>query len=112
MSLPTSQSRIASRPSAVQQAPPPSTASGRFAFSSIAINCGSASGAGCGGSTCAGPISGTEASSFCISSEIATTTGPGRPLVATSKACAISSGMRLASSIWVTHLASGPNILR
>ena len=71
-----------------------------------------AAGAGAAGSVGAGPMSGTSTSVFCISSEMATTTGPGRPLRATSKARAISSGMRAASSICVTHFASGANIRR
>ena len=53
--------------------------------------------------TSARPISGTSTSRFCISSDSAITTGPGRPLVATSTACATSSGIRAASSICVTH---------
>ena len=57
-------------------------------------------------------MSGTSTMSFCISSESAITTGPGRPEIATSTACATISGMRFAWSICVTHLASGLNIRR
>ncbi len=47
-----------------------------------------------------------------MSSGKASTTGPGRPEVATWNAWLISSGMRSAMSICVTHLASGAYILR
>ena len=47
-------------------------------------------------------------SSRSMSSGMASTTGPGRPLVATRYARATYSGMRAASSIRVAHLASGP----
>ena len=57
-------------------------------------------------------MSATSTMSFCISSDSAITTGPGRPDMATSTAWATISGMRLASSICVTHFASGLNIRR
>lgn len=53
--------------------------------------------------------SATSAVSVSMSSGSDTTTGPGRPCMATRKARAISSGMRAASSISTTHLAIEPN---
>ena len=47
-----------------------------------------------------------------MSSGSASTTGPGRPLVAVEKARTISSGTRSALSICATHLAIGPNMRR
>jgi len=47
-----------------------------------------------------------------MSSGSASTTGPGRPEVATWKARLTYSGMRRASSIWSTHLAWVPNMWR
>ena len=47
-----------------------------------------------------------------MSSGSATTTGPGRPDVATAKARAMSSGTRSARSICVTHFAIEPKTAR
>ena len=52
--------------------------------------------------------SGTVASAVSMSSGSATTTGPGRPCIATRKARATSSGTRAGSSISTAHLASVP----
>ena len=56
--------------------------------------------------------SGTSTSDASMSSGSATTTGPGRPDVATAKARAMISGRRSASSICVAHLAIGPKMAR
>ena len=59
-----------------------------------------------------GAASGTSTSDASMSSGSATTTGPGRPDVATAKARAMSSGTRSARSICVTHLAIEPKTAR
>ena len=56
--------------------------------------------------------SGTSTVSRSMSSGSASTTGPGRPEVATWKARPSSSGMRAASSICAAHLATLPNMRR
>ena len=85
---------------------------GLRALPSMARNCRSAVGSGWATPTGTRGRSGTSAMSFCISSDSAMTTGPGRPETATSTAWATISGMRLAWSIWVTHFAKGLNIRR
>jgi hypothetical protein len=59
-----------------------------------------------------GPASATSTSSTSMSSGNAMTTGPGRPFIARWKAWLTISGMRRASSIWVTHLAIWPYMRR
>ncbi len=59
-----------------------------------------------------GFASATSDSSTSMSSGSASTTGPGRPEVATWKARETSSGIRPGSSICSTHFAIGPNMWR
>ena len=63
------------------------------------------------GTITAGPATASVAAES-TSSGSATTTGPGRPVRATAKARATSSGMRSAASISTAHLASGPKTAR
>ncbi|CFE04113.1 Uncharacterised protein [Bordetella pertussis] len=57
-------------------------------------------------------MSATRARPHSVSSGSASTTGPGRPLVATAKARAMNSGIRSVRSICATHLAIWPNMRR
>ena len=86
------------------------TIRGAFAAASISPTFATSAGAAEGGVQ--GFRSATRASSERVSSGRASTTGPGRPDMATAQARPMNSGMRSALSIWATHLAIGPNIWR
>ncbi len=91
---------------------PPTIASGRSAPSSSARARASSAAPGAACAAAYGDASGTSAVSARTSSGSASTTGPGRPEVATRKARAVSSGMRSTWSTCATHFASGPNMRR
>ena len=100
---------MSSAPCGVQP-PPPTIASGRSDAVSNSRMRARACGAGPDAARTTGAASGASVASTSMSSGSASTTGPGRPPRAVSKARATSSGMRSARSISNTHLARRPNI--
>ena len=91
---------------------PPMTISGALAAASISPTFATSAAAGAATGGVQGFRSATRACSERVSSGRASTTGPGRPDMATAQARPMNSGIRSALSIWATHLAMGPNIWR
>ncbi len=93
---------------AALQREPPRMAKGRLAAPSISASRCMAASPGAVSTGVAGRAAGASALAISMSSGNDTTTGPGRPEVATAKARVTSSGTRAGSSISTTHLAMSP----